>query len=484
MRSWILSVTLAIFTLFAGVANADVEDAMREHLNSMVNATPPTTFSSSNQAGIYFGSFSQRYQMVNSPPILNWTPPSMRGGCGGWDLFGGSFSFISSEQIMNFLRSIASAVPAIAFQMALSVLSDKLEVKISDWLKALHDINMGQLNTCRVTNSLLEVAKGDKGMGDVFRLIGEDTGFNALVDAFQSDDGNDAANPSGGRTAMAEAAADIEEDKRAQMVAGNIVWRILKDGTADQWLTSASSDSTLMEWMSVIGTEIGCFRRTTNECKLDPNELGLDEEGNASPPKHHSEAVGHTLSLVELVTSDPENNKPVEVLSCVDGTNSLECLTVRPVIRPNFRGMRRVLEDELLGPNRVFGEGLIGRHRQLLEPTNRERRLIALGGPLLKKALEYTDVDEAIGRRYVETFTQQIATEITLNLLREVMAKARITMTTNKRITGKAAGLQLLDEADARMQAEALTLMQQNQLQNELAQRLEAEYMTALARGR
>mgnify|MGYP002780331192 CR=1 FL=1 len=484
MKNWILWLALVVGTFATGLAHADVEDAMREHLNSMVNATPPTTFETSNQAGIYFGSFSQRYQMVNSPPILNWTPPSLRGGCGGWDLFGGSFSFISSEQIMNFLRSIASAVPAIAFQMALSVLSDELEEKVRGWLKALHDINMGQLNTCRVTNSLLEVAKGDKGMGDVFRLIGEDTGFNSLVEAFQSDDGNDAADPSGGRTAMADAADSIEEDKRAQMVAGNIIWRILKDGTADQWLTSASSDSTLMEWMSVIGTEIGCFRRQTNECELDPGELGLDENGDASPPKHHSERIGHTLTLVELVTSDPDTNKPVEVLNCMGGTGTLECLRVTPVVRPNFRGMRRVLEDELLGPNRLFGEGLIGRHKQLQEPSARERRLIALGGPLLKKALEYTDVDEAIGRRYVETFTQQIATEITLNLLREVMAKARITMTTNQRITGKAAGLAMLDEADARMQQEALTLMEQNQVQMTIAQRLEADYLTALARSR
>lgn len=191
-----------------------------------------------------------------------------------------------------------------------------------------------------------------------------------------------------------------------------------------------------------------------------------------------------TLTLVELVTSDPDTNKPVEVLNCMGGTGTLECLRVTPVVRPNFRGMRRVLEDELLGPNRLFGEGLIGRHKQLQEPSARERRLIALGGPLLKKALEYTDVDEAIGRRYVETFTQQIATEITLNLLREVMAKARITMTTNQRITGKAAGLAMLDEADARMQQEALTLMEQNQVQMTIAQRLEADYLTALARSR
>jgi len=316
----------------------------------------------------------------------------------------------------------------------------------------------------------------------VFRLIGEDTGFNTLVESFQSDDGNAASDPSGGRTALADAAENVTEDKRAQMVAGNIVWRILKDGTADQWLSVTSNDSTLMEWMSVIGTEIGCFRRQTNECKLDPSELGPDEEGNASAPKHHAEKVGHTLTLQELVLSDPDHGKEVEVLSCLDGSEALECLRVRPVIRNNFRGMRRVLEDELLGPNRALGEGLLGRHKQLLEPSNRERRLINLGGPLLRKALEYTDVDEAIGRRYVETFTQQIATEITLSLLREVMAKARITMTTNQKITGKAVGLAMLNEADARMQAEAMTLMQQNELQMIFAQRLEGEYRTALAR--
>jgi conjugative transfer pilus assembly protein TraH len=484
MKSRWLWPAMMVWTLFAGMAQADVEDAMREHLDTMVAATPPTTFDTSNQAGVYFGSFSQRYQMVNSPPIVNFTPPSIRSGCGGWDLHGGSFSFISSEQIMNFLRSIASAVPAVAFQMALSVLSDKLEIKISDWLKKMQEVNLGQLNTCRVTSSLLAIAKGDNDMGDVMRMMGDDLGLNELVELFTKPDATEAGNPSGGKTPGAQAAAVATEDKLAQMVAGNIVWRILKNGTADQWLSSASSDATLMQWMSVIGTEIGCFRRNANECELDQTRLGDDESGIASAPKHHSEPIGHTMTLTELVTSDPDNGKEVSVLTCLGGTDELECLRVRPVASSNFRGMRRILEDELLGPNRLVGEGLLGRHKQLLEPTNRDRRLKALGGPLLRKAMEYTDLDEQLGRRYVETFTQQIATEITINLLREVMAQARTTMSSNKKLTGKGVGLRLLQETDERIQKEAQVLMQANEVQMALATRLEGDYLTGLARTR
>lgn len=482
MKTWFLWMALTIGTFFTGLAHADVEDAMREHLNSMVAATPPTTFESSNQAGIYFGSFSQRYQMVNTPPIMSFTPPSLRGGCGGWDLFAGSFSFISAEQIMNLLRSLASAVPAIAFQMALSVLSDELEDQIKYYLDKLNKLNMGQLNTCRITNSLLAVAKGDQGMSDVWSMMADDLGFNFNVENNQSDDGSEAADPTGGKTSGASAATVASPEERSQMVLGNIVWRILKDGNADQWLSIGSGDTTLEQWMSVIGTEIGCYQRRKGECKMDPADLGTDDNNESTPPKPETRTKGHTLSLRDLVLTDANAGQSVSVLRCMDGTDPMECLVVDKVETTDFKGMRRVLEDELLGVNRLPGEGLVGRYASRVELSNRDKRLKALGGPLVKKALEYTDVDEALGRRFVETFTRQVATEITYTLLKDVISESRVSMAGNHRLTGEGRGLLLLAEAEKRIESEMMQMMAEDEAQRGWAQRLESEYMTALAR--
>lgn len=482
MKTWFLWMALTIGTFFTGLAHADIEDAMREHLNSMVAVTPPTTFESSNQAGIYFGSFSQRYQMVNTPPLMSFTPPSLRGGCGGWDLFAGSFSFISAEQIMNLLRSLASAVPAIAFQMALSVLSDELEEKVGEYLDKLNKLNLGQLNTCRITTSLLEVAKDKQGMGDVWAMIANDIGLNYSVENNHADDASEAGDTSGGNSPGPNAARMATPEERSQMVVGNLVWRILKDGNADQWLSLGSGDETLEQWMSVIGTEIGCYKRKSGQCEMDPEQLGLDDDNEATPPKPETRTKGHTLTLRDLVLTDPNVGQKVSLLRCVDGTEAMECLRVTKIDTTNFKGMRRVLEDELLGVNRLPGEGLVGRYASRVALSNRDKRMQALGGPLLKKALEYTDVDEALGRRFVETFTRQVATEITYTLLKDVIAEARVSMSGNHRLTGEGKGLQLLAETERRIEAEMMQMMAEDEAQRGWAVRLEGEYMTALAR--
>jgi conjugative transfer pilus assembly protein TraH len=40
--------------------------------------------------------------------LWHFVPPSFDAGCGGIDLFAGSFSFISAEQFQNLLRAIAA----------------------------------------------------------------------------------------------------------------------------------------------------------------------------------------------------------------------------------------------------------------------------------------------------------------------------------------------------------------------------------------
>lgn len=480
MKQLMMWLALVVGTFFTGLANADVEDAMRDHLNSMVNATPPTAYNTSNQAGIYFGSFSQRYQMVGTPPLMSFSPPSIRSGCGGWDIFAGSFSFISAEQIMNLLRSLASAVPAIAFQMALSVLSDELEKKISYYLDKLNKLNLGQLNTCRITNSLLSVAKGDQGMSDVWAMMANDMGFNLNVETNQNDDGSDAADTSGGKTPGASAAASATEPERAQLVLGNIIWRILKDGNAEQWLSIGPSENeTLMQWMSVTGTTIGCYKRSESQCSMDPGELGTDDNNENTPPKPDTIPKAHTLSLRELVFAAPEG-KPVEILTCTDGTDPMECLKVTSVSKPDFKGMQRVLEDELLGPDRLPGQGLIGRRATLQPLTTRDRRLIALGGPMLRRALEYTDADERLGRDYVTTFSGAVATQITYALLKDVLANARVALAGNHRITGEGAALVILSETERRIEADHMQLKQEFSLDLQWQQKLQEDYQALL----
>ena len=54
------------------------------------------------------------------------TPPSLKAGCGGIDLFLGAFSIPSREEFVNFLKSVGTALPGLAFQLALQTMAPDL----------------------------------------------------------------------------------------------------------------------------------------------------------------------------------------------------------------------------------------------------------------------------------------------------------------------------------------------------------------------
>ena len=60
---------------------------------------------------------------VRNYPLASITPPSFRAGCGGIDLYAGSFSFINKDQFVALLRNIGNNAIGAAFNMALCSMS-------------------------------------------------------------------------------------------------------------------------------------------------------------------------------------------------------------------------------------------------------------------------------------------------------------------------------------------------------------------------
>ena len=107
-----LAVALAL-ALGCGPARAGLRDA----LDSMfvANATRPGAFESQTRGGFVGGSLVARAP-IRSINIVTFDAPRLNAGCGGLDLFGGSFSFIDASQLVALLRSIATnAVGALFF---------------------------------------------------------------------------------------------------------------------------------------------------------------------------------------------------------------------------------------------------------------------------------------------------------------------------------------------------------------------------------
>ncbi len=104
--------TLASFTVIAllqsAALHADGLAQQSEQLfNTMVNATSPTAHLGQRR-GVFDGGSLQARNRIVSESLMHVTPPSFEAGCGGIDLYAGSFSFINADQFQALLRAIAA----------------------------------------------------------------------------------------------------------------------------------------------------------------------------------------------------------------------------------------------------------------------------------------------------------------------------------------------------------------------------------------
>jgi conjugative transfer pilus assembly protein TraH len=89
--------------------------------------------------------------------------PYVKAGCGGIDVFGGSFSHLSAAEFKNMLKSITAALPGVAFQLALSAVTPLLGQK-AEWAKSLETfITNARINSCETATALVRGAANQVG---------------------------------------------------------------------------------------------------------------------------------------------------------------------------------------------------------------------------------------------------------------------------------------------------------------------------------
>jgi conjugative transfer pilus assembly protein TraH len=157
----LLGCALALPPSYAGDLNQEVND-MFNQLGAMGNYTEPGAFRS--QA---YNTYSGGSLMLRAPTKVYQLAaiqlPSAKAGCGGIDVFGGSFSHISSEEFKNMLRNVTAALPGIAFQLALESVSPLLG-GLSKWAKGLETwINNARINSCEAAKALVSTAADATG---------------------------------------------------------------------------------------------------------------------------------------------------------------------------------------------------------------------------------------------------------------------------------------------------------------------------------
>lgn len=245
-----LKAAACLFASFAAVpARADLNSEVNDMFNDLGaigNYTAPGAF-----RGQAYNTYTGGNFMMRSPNKVYQLAaiqfPSVKAGCGGIDVFGGSFSHISAEEFKNMLRNITAALPGIAFQLALEAVSPLLG-GLTKWAKGLETwINNARINSCETAKAIVSTAAEAVGYSsqETCADLAMEMGMESDRDAARRRCASD--RPS--ILSSARSSGDASVRNKAPFV-GNLTWKAL------QYAGSYLDDAGRELIMSLVGTVI------------------------------------------------------------------------------------------------------------------------------------------------------------------------------------------------------------------------------------
>ena len=190
IRSAVLAAAAAAAIALPYPADAGIGEEMNRMFGDMTNVTEPGVYETQRRGVIAGGSVRNRSRIMTENPV-SLTVPSVRAGCGGIDLFGGSLSFINGDQFIELLRSIASNAKGYAFQIALSSMCEKCSQYMETLQKKVQALNQYFGNSCQLAQGAVNdtlSAFGQKGLTDA-SLLSAAEGTADLFTSWSSADG-------------------------------------------------------------------------------------------------------------------------------------------------------------------------------------------------------------------------------------------------------------------------------------------------------
>ncbi|PHM72215.1 conjugal transfer protein TraH [Xenorhabdus sp. KJ12.1] len=245
---------LAASVLFTGLftfvpaSNAEsINDQLNNMFGSMSNTTNPGDYRSVTREGYTGGGFTLRNKLRSLTPI-NIQLPSAAGGCGGIDLFGGSFTFINADEFVQMLRNIAANAAGLAFQLALNAMDAVLDNAISRMQAVIQQMNDLTANSCQLAKGLLV---------DTARAFSEEAGSTVASQLSSTGLAEQFSAHMGGKNGKANPISLKEESGKREACKdyGNLMWCLLHNSEfTDQFSGSEQVQKEFV--MSLTGTYI------------------------------------------------------------------------------------------------------------------------------------------------------------------------------------------------------------------------------------
>lgn len=120
-------------------------------------------FESESRNYFYGSSYSARWPS-KTDYLVNVQRPRLNFGCGGIDLFVGSMSLAEPDYLVKKFQRIISSAPALAFDLALKLMSESLAESMGKIDSALAALNAVQINDCAAQKNPIKVWQENKAL--------------------------------------------------------------------------------------------------------------------------------------------------------------------------------------------------------------------------------------------------------------------------------------------------------------------------------
>lgn len=304
----------------SALASSGMQHQMDRVFGEMSNVTMPGVYETQRRGVLAGGRITMKGKIVEEN-IVSFVPPSWKAGCGGVDLFGGSFSFINAEQIVQLLRAIAANAKGYAFQLALdNIYPDGAKI-IETFQKKVQALNQHLGNSCQLAQGLVnDLTSGFELKGKTDASI-SGTAQGLFSDFFGSRQETDGKSPT-------KSLRESNPEKYKEQHTGNLVWKQLQKNNAKSWFVGGDSALT-RSIMSTTGTVI----------------IGDVEPGNEDTnPISSTQGV---ISLIDLV----EGGR-LTIFTCTDGED--HCLKLGKGSE-TITGLKAKILNMLLGNGASVG---------------------------------------------------------------------------------------------------------------------------------
>ena len=382
-----VALALAATSLVVTPLQANVGDSMDRFMDDMGaagNVTGPTAFQGQSAGYYSLGNVWTRFPQKTTN-LANLQLPRARAGCGGIDIFAGSFSFINASEIVALLKAVANNAVGFAFSLAIDTVCPECSKIMQEFAQKAQLMNNLNINSCELAQGLVGGIwpKGDLADKAVCEAIGNSEGIFTDYAAAKHGCGT-----RGQRSSTLQNGNGKYDDVNPG-VARNYTWTILKKSAF--FSPNGQFDQELAEYaMTLLGTII----------YVPPKD---DEPGKFVP------IVGESSSTLVTSLLDGTTNGNVLIFHCDEPDKCLD---------PGFRSLNLPISKSLRHRVSVLIDGMVQAVRTDTAITEAEKELLQVSSVPLYKILT---VQAAYGRGMATDDRETLAELASIDLLFAVL---------------------------------------------------------------